>query len=157
MYLCWKWYDITWLWWVIPFMSLDCLSDSLAWRKEKLQRWKPQKFEGKRHGLLYVAQILDPSGKGSTERHCISYKYPLLPDASWTFHVFQKPIKNTVGLCSEGRLCTNMVTQCYTYANWAVTAELSPPRAGSPQVTTDPSARIAANAQWMLLEAAGHP
>ena len=62
------------------------------------------------------------------------------------FSHFQKPINNTVGFCSEGRLCTNMVTQCHTYANWALTAELSPPPAGSPQVTTDPAARIAANA-----------
>ena len=63
------------------------------------------------------------------------------------FSHFQKPINNTVGFCSEGRLCTNMVTQCYTYANWALTAELLPPRNGSPQVTTDPPARIAANAK----------
>ena len=36
--------------------------------------------------------------------------------------------------------------QCgYTYLNWATTAELSPPESGWPQVTTDPSARIAAN------------
>ena len=35
----------------------------------------------------------------------------------------------------------------YTNANWAATAELSPPEPGSPQDTTDPSARIAANAR----------
>ena len=38
------------------------------------------------------------------------------------------------------------VSPRYIYANWPATAELSPPDSDLPQVTTDPSARIAANA-----------
>ena len=36
---------------------------------------------------------------------------------------------------------------CCTFLSWCWTSELSPPQTGSPHVTTDPSARIAANAQ----------
>ena len=38
---------------------------------------------------------------------------------------------------------------CRTPLSWSRTAELSPPRSAAPQATTDPSARIAANA-WLV-------
>ena len=47
---------------------------------------------------------------------------------------------------SNTLLKANQAAAGYNSANWASTAELSPPESGLPQVTTDPSARIAANA-----------
>ena len=54
--------------------------------------------------------------------------------------------QNTVGFWAEGKPWPQ---HDYTLANWPATAELSPPECSSPQVTTDPSARIAENAPWL--------
>ena len=67
-----------------------------------------------------------------------------------THMLCRAPHKHTPGSGSKHQRILNWratsMQPDYRYANWSVTAELSPPRSGSPQATTDPSARIAANA-----------
>ena len=50
-------------------------------------------------------------------------------------------------------ICQDRV--CWTPFSWSWTIELSAPSMSSPQVTTDPSARIAPNAYLVDIEAAG--
>ena len=45
---------------------------------------------------------------------------------------------------------------CCTYLSWSWTAELSPPHPWSPQVTTDPSAKIATQMRHVWPESAAH-
>ena len=49
------------------------------------------------------------------------------------------------------RYCQRELLESQRFLSWSWTLELSPPKYGPPHVTTDPSSRIAANANVVLL------
>ena len=105
---------------------------------------------GKHH---VVAQVL-PEALALASTNGYTYPCAALTAKQYLLQVKQGPLKRIYDRHSTKATGFSWFLHCRTtlrqhdqvYAKIAATGELSPPYSGSPQVTTDPLARIAANA-----------